>query len=123
MWAITDFRKENGATKIVPGSHRWDAERAATPGEVVAAEMDAGDMLVWMGGTLYGAGANTTDDSRYGLFLSYSLGWLRQEKNQYANLPLRIAKTYPKEIRDLMGYAMHNGLGFYDRADPSPLFP
>ncbi len=89
MWAITDFTAANGGTKIVPGSHLWPADRVARPDEVVAAEMPAGSVLLWMGGTLHGAGANRTDEWRYGVFLSYSLGWLRQEENQYIDVPRR----------------------------------
>jgi len=114
MWAITDFTEANGGTKIVPGSHLWPAERAARPDEVVAAAMPAGSVLLWMGGTLHGAGANRTDEWRYGVFLSYSLGWLRQEENQYIDVPGEIARTLDKPVRDLVGYRMHLGIGYAD---------
>ena len=115
MWAMTDFTADNGATLLVPGSHRWEAGRRATPDEIVSAEMSAGSMVVWRGGMLHGAGENRSDDWRYGLFLSYSLGWLRQEENQYLDVPPKVAETLPKELRALIGYKMHSGLGFYDR--------
>lgn len=114
MWAITDFTEANGGTKIVPGSHLWPADRIARPHEVVAAAMPAGSVLLWMGGTLHGAGANRTDEWRYGVFLSYSLGWLRQEENQYVDVPCEIARTLSKEVRDLVGYRMHMGIGYFD---------
>lgn len=115
MWAMTDFTAANGATQIVPGSHRWQEGREAEPDEVLLAEMSAGDMLLWHGGTLHGAGANTSDEWRYGVFLSFSLGWLRQEENQYLDVPPQVAATLSKELRDLLGYTMHDeGLGFYD---------
>lgn len=114
MWAMTDFTKENGATQIVPGSHKWQKDRDAEPDEVLQAEMSAGDLLIWHGGILHGAGANVANDWRYGVFLSFSLGWLRQEENQYLDVPRHIAETLPKELRDLVGYKMHDGLGFYD---------
>ena len=114
MWAITDFTEANGGTKIVPGSHLWPAERVARPDEVVAAAMPAGSVLLWMGGTLHGAGANRTDEWRYGVFLSYSLGWLRQEENQYIDVPGEIARTLSKEVRELVGYRMHLGIGYAD---------
>ncbi|MGC2443895.1 phytanoyl-CoA dioxygenase family protein [Candidatus Binatus sp.] len=114
MWAITDFTAANGGTKIVPGSHLWPAERVARPDEVVAAAMPAGSVLLWMGGTLHGAGANRTDEWRYGVFLSYSLGWLRQEENQYIDVPGEIARTLSKEVRELVGYRMHLGIGYAD---------
>ncbi len=115
MWAMTDFKKENGATLVVPGSHKWSSDRKATPEEVQVAEMPKGSVLVWMGGTLHAAGANTSDEWRYGIILSYSLGWLRQEENMYLDLPFRLAQEQPKDIRDLVGYPMHGSLGFFDK--------
>jgi ectoine hydroxylase-related dioxygenase (phytanoyl-CoA dioxygenase family) len=114
MWAITDFTEANGGTLIVPGSHLWPAGRMARREEVVAAAMPAGSVLLWMGGTLHGAGANRTDEWRYGVFLSYSLGWMRQEENQYVDVPYDIARTLTKEVRDLVGYRMHMGIGYFD---------
>ncbi len=115
MWALCDFTVENGATLIVPGSHPWPAGRQAKPDEVVSATMQAGDVLAWMGGTLHGAGENVSaSDWRHGLFCSYSLGWLRQEENQFLDMPLRQASDLDKPMREILGYKMHRGLGFYD---------
>ena len=62
MWAITEFRADNGATLLVPGSHRWPADRIAADHEIVQAEMPAGSVLYWLGGTLHGAGTNASQD-------------------------------------------------------------
>ena len=112
MWAITDFRADNGGTLVVPGSHRWPADRKAQPDEIIAAEMPAGSVLYWMGGLLHGAGANTADDWRYGVILTYSLGWVRQEENQYLDVPPEIAETLPPELQKMIGYDMYRALGF-----------
>jgi ectoine hydroxylase-related dioxygenase (phytanoyl-CoA dioxygenase family) len=121
MWAISDFTDANGGTHLVPGSHRWEEGRVARDDEVVAAEMAAGSVLLWMGGTLHGAGANRTEKEwRYGVFLSYSLGWLRQEENQYIDTPPEIARTFPKPLRRMIGYGMHASLGY---TDVSPVDP
>ena len=118
MWAISDFTAENGGTQLVPGSHRWSADRAAEPDELVRAEMPAGSVLFWLGGTLHGAGANVTEnDWRYGIVLTYTLGWLRQEENQHLSMPLAEAMALPKDVRSRLGFAMDygdGGLGFYD---------
>ena len=117
MWALDAFTADNGGTLLVPGSHLWGPGRVAKPREVRSAEMDAGSVLVWLGGTLHGAGANRTlNDWRRGLFLSYSLGWLRQEENQYLDAPADVAEGLAPELRALLGYSMHGGLGFWDRA-------
>ncbi len=114
MWAVSEFTADNGGTLLVPGSHRWEADRKATPDEIVPAEMPKGAMLVWLGGTLHAAGANVSDSWRYGVILTYSLGWLRQEENMYLDLPPALAKEMPEEVRQLVGYPMHGALGFYD---------
>ncbi|MEO1059906.1 MAG: phytanoyl-CoA dioxygenase family protein [Actinomycetota bacterium] len=114
MWAISDFRADNGATLLVPGSHRWPADRTAEDHEVVQAEMPAGSVLYWMGGTLHGAGQSTAADHRYGVILTYSVGWLRQEENQYLDLPPeRVAELSP-EVRRLAGFRTFGALGFSD---------
>ncbi len=114
MWAISDFRADNGATLLVPGSHTWAADRKPEPNEIVSAEMPAGSVLFWMGGLLHGAGENTSQDWRYGVILTYSLGWVRQEENQYMDVPReRLAELSP-ELRRIVGFDMHGALGFYD---------
>ena len=114
MWAVTEFRKDNGATLLVPGSHRWPAERNAEPHEIIQAEMPAGSVLYWLGGTLHGAGPNTSQDWRYGVILTYSLGWLRQEENQYLHIPPeRLAELSP-EVRRVAGFEMYEALGLFD---------
>ncbi|MEM9654266.1 MAG: phytanoyl-CoA dioxygenase family protein [Actinomycetota bacterium] len=117
MWAVSDFTADNGGTQIVPGSHRWEKGRTAEPAEIVRAEMPAGSVLVWLGGTLHGAGANVTeDDWRYGVIITYSLGWLRQEENQSFTMPLADALALPEETKRLLGFGMDysGALGFYD---------
>ena len=118
MWAMSDFTADNGGTQLVPGSHRWEAGRVATPDEVARAEMPAGSVLFWLGGTLHGGGANVTeDDWRYGIILTYTLGWLRQEENQHLSIPLLDVISMPDVMRTRLGFDMDydgDGLGFYD---------
>lgn len=114
MWAISDFRADNGATLVVPGSHKWPEDRVAEKHEILQAEMPAGSIFFWMGGTLHGAGANTSQDWRYGVILTYSLGWVRQEENQYMDVtPARLASLSP-EVRQIAGFDMYRALGLYD---------
>jgi len=114
MWAITDFRADNGATLLVPGSHRWPEDRVARPDEIVEAEMPAGSVLYWMGGLLHGAGANVSNDRRYGVILTYSAGWVRQEENQYLDVPSGRFSELSQEVKKIAGFEMYRGLGFFD---------
>jgi len=114
MWAVTDFRADNGATLVVPGSHKWPEDRIATPSEIRNAEMPAGSVLFWLGGLFHGAGANTSQDWRDGVILTYSLGWVRQEENQYLDVPPdRLAELSP-EVQQVAGFDMYRALGFFD---------
>ncbi len=114
MWAISDFRADNGATLVVPGSHTWPGNRVAAPEEIERAEMPAGSVLFWLGGLLHGAGASSAEDWRYGVILTYSAGWVRQEENQYLNVtPERLAELSP-EVRKVAGFHMYRALGLYD---------
>src|SRR4029453_15008541 len=53
-WAIPDFRAENGATLLVPGSHRWTSDRQPTPDEILSAGMPAVSVLFLLGGARHG---------------------------------------------------------------------
>ena len=123
MWALTDFTVENGATSLVPGSHRWAGERDPTAAEIIAAVMPAGSLLVYLGGTIHGGGANVSHSLvRTGLAFQYSLAWLRQEENQYLANPPEVARTYPERLQRLIGYDYGAPyLGFIDGDSPQRL--
>jgi len=118
--AFVDFTRENGATRVVPGSHRWpDRTRPAmeqvlgAPPDADAiayAEMPAGSAVVYSGGTIHGGGANVTDVPRRGAHLSYCLGWLRTEENNYLSTPPALAKNLPRRAQEVLGYSVHDSL-------------
>ncbi|NKB99601.1 MAG: phytanoyl-CoA dioxygenase family protein [Pseudomonadales bacterium] len=114
MLALTDFTKENGATRIVPGSSHLP-DSAKLPEEAyVSAEMTTGSMLVFTGSVFHGAGANMSERERIGLNIDYSLGWLRQEDNQYLSCPPEIAKDLDPKLQALLGYAVAEpSLGYF----------
>ena len=108
--ALVDFTADNGATRVVPGSHRWAPDRVATEDELVAAEMAAGSAVLYLGSTLHGGGANTTEVRRRGMHVSYCAGWLRTEENQYLSTPIDVVRRLPPESQALLGYASHDAL-------------
>jgi len=118
VWAINDFNEENGATQVVPGSHKWDKNREPLPDEIAFAEMKAGSVFIYTGSVLHGGGTNTTDESRLGVFLHYAPSWLRQQENQYLSYPPEVAKDFSPELRSLIGYSKGGYvLGFF--TDPN----
>ena len=107
MWAISDFTRQNGGTRLVPGSHMWSNDRVPKPHEVVATEMTPGSVLIYTGNVIHGGGSNRSDQPRTGVALHYGLGWLRQEVNQYLTVPHETAMRYSRTVQNLMGYRCH----------------
>jgi ectoine hydroxylase-related dioxygenase (phytanoyl-CoA dioxygenase family) len=127
--ALVDFSAELGATVVVPGSHRWGRERVAKPDELACAEMPAGSAVVYLGSTIHAGGRNSTADRwRRGMHMSFVVGWLRTEDNNYLSTPPEVARTLPRRSQELLGYAAHDAiavgggyLGTVDLLDPIEL--
>ena len=114
IWAMTDFTEENGATQVVPGSLDWPDDRRPKPEEIRQAVMSRGSVLLYSGTVFHGGGENRSGETRIGMNLTYALGWLRQEENQYLSCPPEIAKDLEPELQDLLGYTMGSyALGYY----------
>lgn len=115
IWALTDFTEENGATRIIPGSQSWPDDQHHTHDETIAAEMERGSCLLYTGKVYHGGGANRSDADRIGLNITYVVGWLRQEENQYLSVPREIAETLDDELLRLIGYRVGAyALGYVD---------
>lgn len=136
--AFVDFTRDNGATRIVPGSHKWPERnlslmeqymgRQPTSDEIAYAEMPAGSAVIYLGGTIHGGGSNTTDIPRRGAHLSYCLGWLRTEENNYLSCPPEKARALPRQAQEVLGYSVQDNLprggaylGMVDMQDPVEL--
>jgi ectoine hydroxylase-related dioxygenase (phytanoyl-CoA dioxygenase family) len=124
MWALTDFTVENGATRVVPGSHR--ADRSPMPfgetAELAYAVMKAGSVMIFDGSIWHGGGANTTSERRIGLAMNYCAGWIRQQENQQLGIPLEIAKGFSPRLRKLAGFGLYRKLlGHIDKCSPEDL--
>ena len=114
IWAITDFTSENGATQVVPGSTQWPDDQEIKPEQITQAKMKAGSVLVYSGSVFHGGGANSSDQDRIGINITYALGWLRQEENQYLSCPPELAKDLSPTLQGLAGYAMGQyALGYF----------
>lgn len=124
MWALTDFTAENGATRVLPGTHRLPPGTTSDEATAKFAEeqavMSRGSAMLFSGKIFHGAGANKSDSVRRGLAIDYCPGWLRQEENQFLATPLEVAKTLDRKLLGLMGYQQSGTmLGYFgDVEDP-----
>ena len=115
IWALDDFREDNGATRVIPGSHRYDDKLKFKNEDTIPAEMKRGSVLFYSGSLYHGGGANQSDAVRSGINLTYNVAWLRQEENQYLSCPLEIARELDDDLLRLMGYARGAyALGYVD---------
>ncbi len=120
IWALTEFTHENGATQVIPGSHKWDYSRQPKPEEAVNAEMPRGSVLVYSGSVVHGGGANVSSGDRMGINITYSLAWLRQEENQFLSCPPEYAKDMEPELQELLGYTMGSvACGYFSEVKPA----
>jgi len=79
IWAATDFTCENGATRMVPGSHSKDRPQGAWTGDsmeqgddlAIQAIMPAGSAVIYYASTMHGSGINSTCTVRSGLNFNY----------------------------------------------------
>ena len=106
IWALSDFSAQNGATRLVPGSHRLDHVPANDQTyETIPAVMKQGSVLIYHGSMWHGADRNTTtDNSRLGMTISYCARFIRPYENQLKLLGLETARELSPEMRRLIGY-------------------
>ncbi|ARH13584.1 phytanoyl-CoA dioxygenase [Pseudomonas aeruginosa] len=104
LWAMTDYTEENGATRVVPNSQYAGRKKKYTQEDTIPAVMKRGSALFYTGKIYHGAGENKSDMVRQAMNITYSVGWVRQEENQYLATPMEIARTLPDDLLRLMGY-------------------
>src|SRR4051812_3588967 len=119
MWALDEFTVENGATRVVPGSHRWTDRIPTNADETVSVTMPAGSVLFVAGTLWHGGGANATETSRLGVLLEYAAGWLRPQENHVIAVPPEVVATLEPRLQELLGYGIHPPfVGYADGRHP-----
>ncbi len=107
--AVDDFTEENGATVLIPQSHKWgdrmpnhnDKERC------IKAVMPKGSVLFFLGTLWHGGGANQSSDSRMCLTAQYCAPFCRTQENFSLSVPKEQVKTFSENIQRMLGYSIH----------------
>ena len=107
LWALDDFTVENGATRVVPREMGVEKPEDASEEHVVQAVMPKGSVVIYLGSTIHGGGANRSDAPRKAVVNTYCLGWLRQEENQYLTLTKEDVAAQSDEMRRMLGFQAH----------------
>ncbi len=131
MFALSDFTRSNGATVVIPETQNLPA--AVIRGgnfddeETAYASMPAGSGMIYSGRVIHGAGQNTTSSWRYGMHVSFVVGWLRPEEASPLVVDQKRAASLPERARQLLGWASYHSDGggrtwLVDFEDASRLF-
>ncbi|HEX7837376.1 MAG TPA: phytanoyl-CoA dioxygenase family protein [Kofleriaceae bacterium] len=108
IWAIEDFTTDNGATEVLPGSHRWGVEHpGAREREAVAAVMPAGSALVFDAALWHRGGSNRSPGTRLAISTQYCQPYLRPQESQLLIVPPGAARACTPRMRAMLGYSIH----------------
>jgi len=123
IWALSDFRSDNGATRIIPGSHKFDSSpEYGKEYDAETATMRAGSVMLFDSALWHGGGANASDERRFAFSCAYCWGWMRQQENLQLGISRETAKRFPRRLQELCGYSVYKGqFGHIDNHDPIEL--
>lgn len=121
IWAIDDFTAENGATIVVPGSHRW-GERLPTDADVATARpvvMPRGSVVIFQGTLWHGGGANRSAHPRLAVTAQYCAPWCRPQESFLLSVSRERARSASPHLQRMLGYSIHPPfMGFVDGVHP-----
>ena len=120
-WCLDDFTDENGATRIVPGSHKWHRppEESEASIDTVPLEAPAGSMIFFESRLWHKTGFNrTADQRRAGIFAWYTKPIYRQQENWYLSLDPMVRQFASDDMLVLLGYRTE-GLGLVNGVSPA----
>ncbi|WP_310784806.1 phytanoyl-CoA dioxygenase family protein [Mycobacterium sp. Z3061] len=107
IWAIDDFTADNGATVVIPGSHRWGKRRPGPDDTALPVVMPAGSCVFFVGTLWHGGGANTSAHDRLAVTAQYCQPWLRPMEAFTLSVSRDIARTVSDDIQRMLGYSIH----------------
>jgi ectoine hydroxylase-related dioxygenase (phytanoyl-CoA dioxygenase family) len=134
IWAVDPFTAENGATQVLPRSHRWSdeqlgaslsesdfttavrEERTPKPAPPLRAEwkdqvrdvvMPAGSAIFFLGTLVHRGGENRSDGPRLAFSNQYCEPWARVQENFFLSIPTEKVAAMSERVQQLLGYSIH----------------
>ncbi len=110
-WTLTDYRKGDGATAIVPKSHlkgRYPLPKEGNflcedaPVKAIPVEATAGSLIVWKGTTWHGSYPRENPGLRMNLIMVFTRVYMKQI-NDFNTVPKEVLDRHPVEFAHLIG--------------------
>jgi ectoine hydroxylase-related dioxygenase (phytanoyl-CoA dioxygenase family) len=117
MWMLDDFTRDNGATRVTPGSHLSGEAPELTifDHHTVPVCGPAGTAMIFDGRLWHQTGANVTaDQRRVGILAYYCRPFMRQQENWFVSLDPAVLEQWGQPLRHLLGYDNYLSLGMID---------
>lgn len=109
VWLLDDFCKDNGATRLVPGSHKWKsyANNGEKHPDEVLIESEKGSALIFNANIWHGGGANLSGQSRWAVLLGYTRWFVKPSFDYMANTPRHLYDKMTDKQKLLLGYNLN----------------
>jgi hypothetical protein len=111
-WCIDDFTLENGATRLIPGSHADPAPVGDREGVQVVAP--AGSVIAFDCQAYHAGSANRTQDIRRGVLTLYIRSWLKPQTDHKRSYPTDKISTASQQLLRLLGFRRQSPVEFPD---------
>lgn len=118
MVSLDPFTADNGATTLIPGSHKWDDDRVPSREEMIPAIMPAGSMVYFLNTLYHSGGENTSGKPRRSMTIQYCQPWIRPFENMTVAMGWEDLDQVPKRLLALMGFSTHDFMGYVDGRSP-----
>ena len=117
LFALDNSTVNNGATIIVPGSHKSDEYAIQDPINAKYLELDLGDIAVWDSRLWHGALPNQSGQDRWAIVATFTRWWIKQNYQKPISLSKEFSSLLSPEEKTIMGFNSYPPFDEYERVD------
>ena len=106
LWVLDDFTAQNGATRVVPGSHKFNSftEDGKVYEEEILVLAKKGSAIIFNANLWHGGGGNFDGTSRWALALGYARWFIKPAFDYMQNTPNEIYDHLTDSQKKLLGF-------------------